>query len=262
MAPDAKDEARTIATEAVKTGGFGHRMLVIRCPPSAPLCCCSDLACDCSVNGLDTPWGQQDLNSVSACPADAVLVPKVESAEVLAQVRRRVGPRMQVWAMIETPLGVLRVSEIAGGGNVDCLVMGTSDLTKDLQAQHTTDRAPMVTSLGLCLLAARAFGIRAIDGVHLDLSDDEGLRASCEQGLAFGFDGKTLIHPRTVSVANEVFAPSEERVKFSKRVITSHAEATARGEGVVVVDGQLIENLHVEEAERIVALHESIASRS
>ena len=137
--------------------------------------------------------------------------------------------------------------------------MGTSDLAKDLHASHTRDRMPMITSLGICLLAARAFGLAILDGVHLDLRDDEGFAYSCKQGLALGFDGKTLIHPRTIDVANEVFAPSPDEVAWSHKIIEAHAAAAAEGQGVVVVDGKLVENLHVANAQRLVALAAAIA---
>jgi citrate lyase subunit beta/citryl-CoA lyase len=138
--------------------------------------------------------------------------------------------------------------------------MGTSDLVKELQASHTDARLPVLTSLGLCLLAARAYGLAIVDGVHLDLDDDEGFALACRQGLELGFDGKTLIHPKTIAKANEVFAPSADEVAFSHRIIAAHAHATAQGQGVVVVDGKLIENLHVANAKRLVAMAEAIAA--
>jgi citrate lyase subunit beta/citryl-CoA lyase len=163
-------------------------------------------------------------------------------------------------AMIETPMGVLNAAEIARATpRMICLVMGTSDLTKDLHAAHTRERLPMLTSLGLCLLAARANRIAIVDGVHLDLADDEGFAYSCRQGRELGFDGKTLIHPKQVEGANKAFAPSADEVALSKKIIAAHAEAEAKGEGVVLVDGKLIENLHVENAHRLVALAERIA---
>ena len=138
--------------------------------------------------------------------------------------------------------------------------MGTSDLTKDLHALHTRDRAPMLPSLGLCLLAARAYGLAALDGVHLDLSDDEGFAESCRQGRALGFDGKTIIHPKQIDAANDAFAPSEEEVAWSRKIIAAHAEAERQGKGVLLVDGKLVENLHVENARRLVALADAIAA--
>jgi citrate lyase subunit beta/citryl-CoA lyase len=162
--------------------------------------------------------------------------------------------------MIETPLGVLLSAEIAAaGGRLAGFVMGTSDLAKDLQASHTRERLPLLTSLGLSVLAARAYRLSILDGVHLDLNDEAGFADVCRQGRELGFDGKTLIHPKTIEAANRAFAPSAAEIDFSRRVIAAHAEAAAAGKGVVVVDGRLIENLHVENARRLVALAEVIA---
>ncbi len=246
VAPDAKETARQQVVEAIQAGGYGRRELILR------------------VNDWDTPWGRDDLEAAATSGADAVLLPKVENA---AMVQRALdvlaaagAPEdLSVWCMIETPLGVLHAEEIAGASpSVGCFVMGTSDLAKDLHASHTRERLPMLTSLGISLLAARAFGLAILDGVHLDLSDDEGFAYSCRQGRELGFDGKTLIHPKTIAMANEAFAPSEEEVAWSRRIIEAHAEATAEGKGVVLVDGKLIENLHVENARRVVALAEAI----
>ena len=248
VAPDAKAEARTNIAAAVGGGGYGGREIVVR------------------VNGLATPWGYDDLVMAATSGADAVLLPKVESADAVRQaeaVLRAAGsPEGQrIWCMMETPMGMLNAKEIAGASaKLGGLVMGTSDLAKDLHAAHTRDRLPMITSLGLCLLAARAYGLAILDGVHLDLSDDEGFAESCRQGRELGFDGKTLIHPKTIAACNEAFAPSPEEVAFSRRIIAAHAEAAADGKGVVVVDGKLIENLHVENARRLVALAEAIAT--
>ena len=163
--------------------------------------------------------------------------------------------------MMETPLGMLNAKEIAGASpKLGALVMGTSDLAKDLHAAHTRDRLPMITSLGLCLLAARAYGLAILDGVHLDLGDEEGFRESCRQGRELGFDGKTLIHPKTIAACNEAFAPTAEDLAYARRIIAAHAAAAAEGKGVVLVDGKLVENLHVEDARRLVALSEAIAA--
>lgn len=249
VAPDVKPAARQSVADALASGGYGERELFVR------------------VNALATPWGQADLVAAAAMPIDAVVLPKVESAATVQQSREILGhtggPRQPaIWCMIETPTGVLRAQEIAAvcagfGG----LIMGTADLTKDLRARHTSDRAPLRTALQLCLLAARAYGVPILDGVHLDLADDEGFAEACRQGRDFGFDGKTLIHPKTIATANAIFAPTAEEVAQSRRIVAAHAEATAAGKGVVLVDGRLIENLHVEEATRIVALAEAIASR-
>jgi citrate lyase subunit beta/citryl-CoA lyase len=253
VAPDAKAEARANIAATVGAGGYGGREIVVR------------------VNGLATPWGYDDLVMAATSGADAVLLPKVESADTVRQaeaVLRAAGAPVggasggqRIWCMMETPMGMLNVKEIAGASaTLGGLVMGTSDLAKDLHAAHTRDRLPMITSLGLCLLAARAYGLAILDGVHLDLSDDEGFASSCRQGRELGFDGRTLIHPKTIATCNEAFAPSPDEVAFSRRIIAAHTEAAAAGKGVVVVDGKLIENLHVENARRLVALAEAIAA--
>ena len=249
VAPDAKQMAREQVCASLAEGGYGARELVIR------------------VNGLDSPWGKDDLAAVATSGAHAALLPKVGGgeavAEAIAVLEAHGAPDdLAVWCMMETPLGMLHAEDIAGADpRVACLVMGTSDLAKDLHAAHTRDRLPLLTGLSLCLLAARAHGVAIIDGVHLDLADDEGFAYSCRQGVDLGFDGKTLIHPKTIAVANQVFAPSAEAVDWSMKIIAAHGEAAAEGQGVVVVDGKLIENLHVEAAHRLVALAEAIAAR-
>jgi citrate lyase subunit beta / citryl-CoA lyase len=242
VAPDAKAQAREAVAAAVGQGGYGKRELVLR------------------VNALDTEWGEEDLWAAATMPLDAILLPKVESAErVRASVAHlsRLGAAsdMAVWCMIETPKGVLAAAEIAASHpRVAALVMGTSDLTKDLQARHTLDRLPLLTSLQLVLLAARAHGLAALDGVHLDLADEAGFAAVCAQGRALGFDGKTLIHPTQIAPANAAFAPSADEIAQAKKIIAAHEAALAAGRGIVVVDGRLIENLHVEAAQRTLAL--------
>jgi citrate lyase subunit beta / citryl-CoA lyase len=242
VAPDAKPQAREAVAAAVGQGGYGRRELVLR------------------VNALDTEWGADDLKAASAMRLDAVLLPKVESAE---RVRGTVSAldmggapaNMAIWCMIETPTGVLAAAEIAAAHpRVAVLVVGTSDLTKDLQARHMPDRMPLLTSLQLVLLAARAHGLAALDGVHLDLADEAGFAAVCAQGRALGFDGKTLVHPTQIAPANAAFGPSEDEVAQARKIIAAHEAALADGKGIVVVDGRLVENLHVEAAQRIVAL--------
>jgi citrate lyase subunit beta/citryl-CoA lyase len=248
VSPDAKEQARKNVLEAVAQGGYGKRELLLR------------------VNGLATPWGQADVAAAATSGVHGVLVPKVESADMVRQVAAILDDRgapadLAIWCMMETPRGILRAEEIADASpRLGGLVMGTSDLAKDLHAAHTAMRLPMVTSLGLCLLAARAAGLAILDGVYLDLNDDEGFAASCTQGAELGFDGKTLIHPKTIEAANRAFAPSEAEVAFSKKIIAAHAEAAKEGKGVVVVDGKLIENLHVANARRLVALADAIAA--
>ncbi|MGO8920383.1 MAG: HpcH/HpaI aldolase/citrate lyase family protein [Stellaceae bacterium] len=248
VAPDAKATARANIAAALGQGGYGKREMVLR------------------VNGLATAWGHADLTAAAAMPLHAVLLPKVESADAVRQAEAVLAAAgapaaLALWCMMETPLGMLHAEEIAAASpRVACLVMGTSDLAKDLHARHTRERLPLLTSLGLCLLAARAYRLAILDGVHLDLADDEGFAASCAQGRELGFDGKTLIHPKTLAAANAAFAPAPEEVAWSRRIIAAHAEAQASGKGIVLVDGKLIENLHVEDARRSVALAEQIAA--
>ncbi len=246
VAPDAKELARGQVVAAVKGGGYGQREIIVR------------------VNGLDSPWGHDDLTAAATCGADAILLPKVESAAMVHDLEMQMvgagAPEtMGIMCMMETPLGMLHAEQVAGASaRVSALVMGTSDLVKELQASHTDARLPVLTSLGLCLLAARAFELAILDGVHLDLADEEGFAEACVQGQELGFDGKTLIHPKTIAKANEIFSPSPADIEFSHRIIGAHAAAAAEGKGVVVVDGRLIENLHVENAKRLVALAEAI----
>ncbi|MDH3202541.1 MAG: CoA ester lyase [Myxococcales bacterium] len=246
VAPEAKVTARTQVIQTVEAGGYGKREILIR------------------TNGLNTPWGYDDLAAVAAIGADAILLPKVESAEMVRQaesvlIAHGAAPELAIWCMMENPRAMLHAEEIADASpRVGGLVMGTSDLAKDLQAQHTAMRLPLITSLGLCMLAARAARIAILDGVYLDLNDHEGFVDSCRQGAELGFDGKTLIHPKQLAAANEVFAPSDEEVRLSQEIIEAYAEAEAQGRGVVVVDGKLIEKLHVDHAKRVVALANAI----
>jgi citrate lyase subunit beta/citryl-CoA lyase len=250
VAPAAKEEARAQVLAAIAAGGYGAREIVVR------------------VNGAGTPWGAADLDASARSSADAVLLPKVEDAEAVRAAARaldaaRASPDLALWAMIETPRGVLAAPSIAAASpRLACLVAGTSDLVKDLHARHVPDRAPVLASLSLLVLAARAYGLAALDGVHLDLADDAGLEAACRQGRDLGFDGKTLVHPRQIEAANRAFAPSPDEIAAARRIVEAHAAALARGQGVVVVDGRLVEALHVEEARRVVALAEAVAART
>ena len=248
VAPDAKASARDQVITAVRAGGYGAREIIVR------------------VNALATAWGHPDLAAVAAVGADAVLIPKVESADAVRQAIAVLdgagGPSdLPIWCMMETPRAMLRAEEIgAAHPRVGCLVMGTSDLAKELHAAHTHERLPMITALGLCLLAARACGLAILDGVHLDLEDEVGFAASCRQGAELGFDGKTLIHPKQIGPANAAFAPSAEALARARRIIEAHEQAASAGQGVVVVDGRLVENLHVVEARRQVQLAAAIAA--
>jgi citrate lyase subunit beta/citryl-CoA lyase len=193
-----------------------------------------------------------------------VLLPKVESAERVREAVARLDDAgapasLAVWCMIETPRGVLAAAEIAAASpRVAAVVMGTSDLTKDLRARDMPDRLPLLTSLQFVLLAARAHGLAALDGVHLDLADDTGFAAVCAQGRALGFDGKTLIHPKQIAPANAAFAPGADELAQARKIIAAHEAALAAGKGIVVVDGRLVENLHVAAAQRTIALAAAI----
>jgi len=247
VAPDAKPTARAMATVAARSGGYGRREVVVR------------------VNGTGTPWGAEDVAAVAVSAADALLLPKVDDA---GEVRRVVAwldahgapSSLAVWCMVETPLGILRAEAIAAAHpRVGALVVGTSDLAADLRARVTRDRSALLPSLALCVLAARAHGRAVLDGVHLDLEDGEGFVATCRQARDMGFDGKTLIHPNQIAGANEAFSPSPAEVAHSRRVLSAWDEATETGRGIAVLDGRLVENLHAEEARRIIALADLIA---
>ncbi|TWB45379.1 HpcH/HpaI aldolase/citrate lyase family protein [Nitrospirillum pindoramense] len=248
VAPDAKEQARAQVLAAVAAGGFGRREVLIR------------------TNGLDTPWGHADLSAAARSGAHGVLIPKVESDEAVRQADRLLAahgaPReLALWVMMETALGMLNAKEIAAASpRLAGLVLGTSDLAKELHAHHTPLRLPMITALGLCLLAARAHNLAILDGVHLDLDDAAGLDASCRQGVELGFDGKTLIHPRQLAAANAAFAPDAASLDRARRIIAAHAEAMAQGKAVVLVDGRLVEALHVAEAHRLVTLAAAIGT--
>ncbi|SDG35252.1 HpcH/HpaI aldolase/citrate lyase family protein [Roseospirillum parvum] len=242
VAPEAKEEARANVIAATADKAYGQREVLIR------------------INGLETPWGMADAIAAATAGADGVLLPKVESADMVRKVdavlKANGAPDdLALWCMMETPMGILKAAEIAGASpRLAGFVMGTSDLAKDLGCAHTPLRLPMLTALSTCLLAARAHGLAIVDGVYLDLGDDEGFADSCRQGRELGFDGKTLIHPRTIGAANAAFGPTEAELAWARRIIEAHAEAAREGRGVVVVDGKLVENLHVESARRLLAL--------
>ena len=250
VAPEVKDAARTSVAAALTAGGYGPRELILR------------------VNPIDTVWGHADLALAATLPIDAVLLPKVENAErvrLTLDLLDALGapPELSMWCMIETPLGVLAAAEIAGASpRVGALVLGTSDLTKDLHARETRDRVPLLTALGLVLLAARAHGRAVLDGVHLDLADHEGFAAACRQARELGFDGKTLIHPQQIEPADAAFTPGADEVARARRIVAAYTEAIAAGKGAIRVEGRLVEALHVEEARRTLALVEAIAARS
>lgn len=246
VSPDAKAEARAQVCKAIADGGYGKREMIIR------------------INGLDTPWGAADMDAVAKAGPDAILVPKVNDAatvEKLVEAMDEAGApaATALWCMMETPIGILNAREIAAASSrVAVWVMGTNDIAKDTGAQHTADRLPMITSLGLCMLAARAYGIQILDGVYNDIKDEDGFRAICRQGLELGFDGKTLIHPSQVAPCNEVFSPTEAQLEGAARIVAGFEEAQREGKGVVTVDGRMIENLHVEQAKKQLAMAEAI----
>jgi len=247
VAPEAKAEARTQAAAAVASGDYGGRDLVVR------------------INGLDTDWWRDDLKAVVPNHPFAILIPKVESPDAIHRVEEEITwhsahPDMEIWAMIETPKGFLNAGEIATASDrLTTWVVGTNDLGKDLRARHTRDRLPVITALGLALLHARANDLTILDGVYSNFRDEEGFAFECGQAKELGFDGKTLIHPAQVDVANTVFAPSEDELEHARRMLAAFEEAKAEGKGVAVLDGRMIEELHLIEARRMVAMAEAIA---
>jgi citrate lyase subunit beta/citryl-CoA lyase len=247
VAPDAKEGAREQACAAAGSDDYGNRVLTVRC------------------NGLDTPWGHDDLTAAARSGAAAVVIPKVSGPEHLRQVVNTVDDAgapddLAVWAMVETPAAVFAVREIASFDRVSVLVLGTNDLAKELRASLVPGRAPLLPHLATTLLAAREAGIAVLDGVYNDVKDMEGFESECRQGMEMGFDGKTLIHPNQVDVANRVWAPTEVEIDYARRVIDAFDEATRDGRGVVTVDGRMIENLHVDNARRTLAVAEAIAA--
>ncbi len=239
VAPDEKPQARETLRTALATGGYAPRLCLVR------------------INALDTEWGSADLSAFQGGAMDGVLVPKVNSAADVEAIAQR-APGVPVWAMMETARGILNAAEIADHPSMAGFVMGTNDLAKELGSRS---RSAMTTSLQTCLLAARAAGIPCIDGVYNAFKDEDGLRAECQEGRDFGFEGKTLIHPAQLAIANAVFAPSEAEVDLARRQIAAFDEAEAEGKGVAVVDGRIVENLHVETARATLAKAEAIAAR-
>ena len=245
VAPDAKAQARENIRAALVTG-FGHREAVVR------------------INGLNTQWGLDDLKAFADTKADAILLPKVESASQIREVAsllKQFNPvsTMKIWAMIETPLAIFKLPEIASSHPMlEALVLGTSDLVKDLHARHTPSRVETQTALSLSVLAARAHQLCVLDGVHLSLDDEDGLRQSCTQGRDMGFDGKTLIHPSQIALANQIFGPLPEEIDEARQRITAYEAAISSGAGIAVLNGKLVEELHIQDAKRILALANAI----
>lgn len=242
VAPDEKIEARDLLAETLKGSDFGPRRRIVR------------------INGGDTDWGPADLDRIAAVGPDAILLPKVDTGAQVAEVAAKLdavpaAAKTMIWAMMETPRGILNAAEIAAAPRMQGFVLGTNDLAKDLGSRT---REAMLTSLQLCLLAARTEGIICVDGVYNAFKDDEGLRAEALHGRDLGFDGKTLIHPAQLAIANEVFGPSEAELDLARRQIEAFEAASAEGQGVAVLDGKIVENLHIETANRLLQKAEVI----
>ncbi|MDB5664685.1 CoA ester lyase [Cypionkella sp.] len=243
VAPDEKAAARTVLAQALAEGGYGNRARIVR------------------INGLDTPWGVEDLAVFGMHQGvEAVLVPKVNRAADLDAVAAVTDKPL--WAMMETALGMLNAAEIAAHPKLSGMVMGTNDLAKELGARHRPDRLAMLTGLGMCVLAAKAYGLVIVDGVYNAFKDEAGLLAECAQGRDMGFDGKTLIHPAQVAIANDAFAPSEAEIGLAHRHIAAFEAAKAAGQGVAVVDGKIVENLHIVTAQAVLGKAQMIAALS
>jgi citrate lyase subunit beta / citryl-CoA lyase len=249
VAVDAKTLAREQVGAALREGGYGYRELIVR------------------VNGLDTPWGADDIMALACQSIDGMLFPKVETLEqvdrIVAAVDSAGASGLPLWFMIETPLAILDVRAIATRTpRLDCLVMGTSDLVKELRATHTPNRENLAFALQQCLTVARAAGVDILDGVHLDFRNEAAFRQTCEQARAMGFDGRTLIHPTQIDVANAVFGFDAADVAYAGRVLETWRNAQAAGKGVAELDGKLIENLHAAEAERVLGFAAALARRA
>jgi citrate lyase subunit beta / citryl-CoA lyase len=248
VAPDAKAEARDRACAMFAGGGYGSREITIR------------------ANGIGTPWHDDDLAAIAAVGPDGVVVPKVNSAAdvhaIEAALERHGAPdRTRIWAMLETPVAMLHAEEVCGASErLNVLVMGTNDLAKELHAQRVPSRDPLLGGLYLSLLAARATDKVILDGVFNDIKDEDGLVAECRQGRQMGFDGKTLIHPSQVEPCNLAYSPEADEVELAGRIIAAFEEAEQDGRGVVTVDGRMIENLHVDEARRVLAIQDAITA--
>jgi citrate lyase subunit beta / citryl-CoA lyase len=252
VAPDAKEAARQQVADAVKAGGFGSREVVIR------------------VNGVDTPWHADDLAAAAHAAPDAILVPKVSTPDTLELIGRRLldmgtDHKTRVWAMIETPLAIFNILSIAeeardSESRLSVLVMGTNDLAKDTRARLVPGRAPMLGWLSTCVAAARTHGVDILDGVYNDLSNADGFTTECKQGVEFGFDGKTLIHPNQIAPCNTAFSPSADEIALARKMIAAFDLPENKGKGVVSLDGRMVERLHADMARRTVAIADAIAA--
>jgi citrate lyase subunit beta/citryl-CoA lyase len=247
VAPDAKDQAREQVATALGQGGYGYRELIVR------------------ANGLETDWGADDLAAFATAPISGLLLPKIENVRQVERAAelmgRHGGSHIPLWLMVETPAGVLDLASFAGHERVEALVMGTSDLVKEMRASHIRDRSNLAYALQHCLLVARRHAKDILDGVHLDFKNLDSFEEACRAGKAMGFDGKTLIHPSQIDIANDVFGYSVDDIDHARRVLEVWQAALGEGKGVAVLDGQLVENLHAAEAERVVAFAEALDSR-
>jgi citrate lyase subunit beta/citryl-CoA lyase len=244
VGPDAKAEARDQAVAAVRDGGFGGRELVVR------------------VNGLDTPWGADDLAALARARPDAVLVPKVSTVDDLGAYASRLG-EVRLWAMIETCAAILNIAALgaaAVGTRTDCWVIGPNDLAKEMRCRPDVDRAPLLTALSLSVMAARAHGLTILDGVFNEIADTAGYERQCGQGADHGFDGKTLIHPSQIAAANRMFAPDAEAVTWARTIVAAFETPENAAKGVIKVEGRMVERLHLTEAQRLIGLSEAIAA--
>ncbi|MCA0432005.1 MAG: CoA ester lyase [Proteobacteria bacterium] len=244
VAPEAKLEARATLAASLAAGGYGRRERVVR------------------VNGLDTPWGEEDITAARGMAPDAILVPKVSTAEDVSRAAALLGG-LPLWVMIETPLAILNLRDIAAASSkagLACFVLGTNDLIKDTRMQASRARAALLPALSATVLAARAFGLDCIDGVYNDFRDEEGFAAECRQGVEYGMDGKTLIHPSQIETCNRLFSPSESEVNWARQVIAAFALPENASKGVITVEGRMVERLHLAMAERVTALAATVAS--
>ncbi len=245
VAPDAKSDARNRVINCVNQGGYGGREVLVR------------------INAHDTDWERHDIEAISGLPIDGMVLPKIETTSGLLSTIERIdqagGHQLPVWIMTETARGVLDAEQIYGcSRRIEGVIMGTSDLAKELRIPHTPDRTGFLHLLSHCVLAARVHGLDILDGVHLNFNDLDEFRLHCQNGLNLGFDGKTLIHPKQIDICNDMFSPNSDQIATARLIIDAWRAAVQEGDGVCVVKGRLIENLHVEEAQRILKLADAI----
>jgi (3S)-malyl-CoA thioesterase len=248
VAADMKSESRGFVAKSLRESDFGNRALMVR------------------INGFETEWAMDDLTEIMSCSPEAILLPKVNSAADVQKLEMILNAEPKcahtsIWAMMETPLSILNAKEIAGASKrMQGIVLGSNDLIKDLNAKPTPNREPLITAMGMCLLAARAYGLMCIDGVYNAFRDVAGLRRECEQGRILGFDGKSLLHPDQLAPTNEIYRPSETEIDLAKRQMAAFQEAEAMGKGIAVLDGQIVENLHIVSARALLAKADAIAA--